>query len=329
VYPLLALALLLAAAAWFAYWALSPIGLSGKASTEIYVPPGAGLRSVHSQLVQAGARLPELPFFLLARLGGDDRAIRVGAYEILSGMSPRSLLAHLRRGRVLQSTVTIPEGWTFAQIRNRFQAHPDFRGEVGGLSDADILRLIGAEESSLEGLLFPDSYYFDKKSSDIDVLGRAHRAMRKHLEEAWQGRSPAAQVKTPYEALILASIIEKETGIEADRRLVSAVFNNRLRIGMRLQSDPTVIFGLGEAFDGNLRKRDLQQPTPYNTYTIAGLPPTPISTVSLASLQAALAPAESRALYFVARGDGSSEFSETLAAHNRAVYKYQIQGSRR
>lgn len=314
--------------AGFARWALTPIHLEGKRSIEIYVPSGAGLRKVQADIAAAGGILPEWPFLLLAKVTRNERSIRVGAYEIADGVSPWGILQQLRRGRVLQASITIPEGWTFAQIRARIDANPDLRHELNGLDLPSVLKAVGAKETSPEGLFFPDNYFFDKRSSDVDLLRRAYQLNQQRLADAWSGRIDGSPLKSPYEALILASIIEKESGDKADRHLIGAVFNNRLRIGMRLQSDPTVIFGLGEGFDGNLRKRDLQSPTPYNTYTQNGLPPAPIASASLASMMAATNPADSRALYFVARGDGSSEFSHTLAAHNQAVRRYQLKANK-
>jgi UPF0755 protein len=207
-------------------------------------------------------------------------------------------------------------------MRVALDSHPEVRHDTTGLSDTEILRRIGAIETSPEGLFFPDTYLFDRHSSDLDILKRAYRAMRLQLASEWQKRSPGLPYQTPYEALIMASIVEKETGHASDRALVAAVFVNRLRRGMLLQTDPTVIYGIGRQFDGNLRKRDLMSDTPYNTYTRSGMPPTPIAMPGLASLKAVLHPADSDMLYFVSRGDGSSEFSRTLAEHNRAVTKY-------
>ena len=225
-----------------------------------------------------------------------------------------------------QGELTLVEGWTFRQWRGRLDRHPDLRHDTAGLSEAQLLERLGIRSSSLEGQLFPDTYLFDKQSSDLDLLARAHRAMRRKLDAEWSQRQQDLPYKSPQEALIMASIIEKETGREADRSLVAAVFVNRLRKGMLLQTDPTVIYGLGDGFDGNLRKRDLQSDSPYNTYMRAGLPPSPIAMPGLASLKAALNPAATDVLYFVARGDGSSEFSRTLDEHNRAVNKYQRGG---
>jgi UPF0755 protein len=230
---------------------------------------------------------------------------------------------------VALSEIRFIEGWTFRQLRARLDAHPDLRHDSTGLSDAEIMRRIGEEEGagesglSPEGWFFPDTYLFARRGSDLDILARAHRAMRRHLEREWAQRTEPSPLTDPYQALILASIVEKETGRETDRPQIAAVFLNRLGQGMILQSDPTVIYGLGESFDGNLRKRNLSADTPYNTYVRGGLPPTPIAMPGLASLKAVLHPAPSRMLYFVARGDGSSHFSRTLDEHNRAVNRYQ------
>ena len=275
---------------------------------------------------EAGISVDPTLLSLLARAGRADTAIKAGSYSINEGATPRQLLDKLLKGKVTQGELTLVEGWTFSQWRARLDRHPDLRHDAAGLSEAQLLERLGIRASSLEGLLFPDTYLFDKQSSDLDLFARAHRAMQRKLDAEWVQRAQGLPYKSPQEALIMASIIEKETGREADRQLVAAVFVNRLRKGMLLQTDPTVIYGLGSRFDGNLRKRDLQSDSPYNTYMRAGLPPTPIAMPGLASLRAALNPAGSDVLYFVARGDGSSEFSRTLDEHNRAVNKYQRGG---
>jgi len=236
------------------------------------------------------------------------------------------LLRKLTRGDVTQAEIAFIEGWTFRQIRERLDAHPDVRHDTKGLSDAEVMRLIGAAQGVAEGLFFPDTYLFSKQGRDIEVLRRAYRSMQRHLAREWESRAAGLPYADAYQALIMASIVEKETGRDQDRPLVAAVFVNRLRQGMLLQTDPTVIYGIGEKFDGNLRKRDLLTDTPYNTYTRSGLPPTPIAMPGLASLLAALHPAASQAVYFVARGDGSSQFSRTLDEHNQAVNRYQRLG---
>ena len=268
---------------------------------------------------------------LLARISGSDTRIKAGSYEIASGVTPLDLIDKLTRGDVTQQELTIPEGWSFRQFRAALDAHEGVEHATRGLSDAQVLDLIakaepGSKISHPEGLFFPDTYLFAKGSGDIAILRRAYRAMSRHLAGEWQRRAAGVPYASPYEALIMASIVEKETGQARERPLIAGVFVNRLRRGMLLQTDPTVIYGLGTGFDGNLRRRDLQQDGPYNTYTRAGLPPTPIALPGLAALQAALNPARTDALYFVARGDGTHEFSATLEAHNRAVNRFQRRG---
>ncbi|MGB8078574.1 MAG: endolytic transglycosylase MltG, partial [Gallionella sp.] len=219
--------------------------------------------------------------------------------------------------------LSVIEGWTFKQLRESLNSSPDIVHTTLNLTDQEILQRIGAAENHPEGLFFPDTYYFAAGSNDLVIFKRAYQTMQKHLQQAWLTRAPDLPMKTPYEALVLASIVEKETGAPEDRSMIAAVFVNRLRRGMLLQTDPTVIYGLGDSFDGNLRKRDLLKDTSYNTYRRAGLTPTPISLPGVASLQAAMHPAKTDALYFVSRGDGSSQFSSTLTEHNRAVDRYQ------
>jgi UPF0755 protein len=227
------------------------------------------------------------------------------------------------RGEVLLKDIRFTEGWTFRQMRAAIAQNPDLQHDTLELTDRQVLERVGASETHAEGLFFPSTYFFSPGSSDTEVYRQAYRQLKRLLDEAWANRAAGLPYDNPYHALVMASIVEKETGRDSDRDKVAAVFVNRLRRGMLLQSDPTTIYGIGERFDGNLRKRDLQTDTPHNTYTRAGLPPTPIAMPGMASLQATLHPPTSKALYFVARGDGSSEFSEDLAAHNRAVNKYQ------
>jgi UPF0755 protein len=261
--------------------------------------------------------------YLWFRVSGQARDIKAGSYELEPGLSPHRLLTKLARGEEALQSVTLVEGWTFKQFRAALAKEPHMKPETHGLPDSELMSRIGRPGQHPEGRFFPDTYTYARGSSDVAVLQRALRAMDKRLAAAWEQRSPEAAAKSPEEALILASIVEKETGKSADRPLVSAVFNNRLRLGMRLQTDPTVIYGMGDAFDGNLRRADLQNDTPWNTYTREGLPPTPIAMPGKASLLAAVQPAPSKAVYFVARGDGSSQFSQTLEEHNRAVNKFQ------
>jgi UPF0755 protein len=257
------------------------------------------------------------------RLSGQDRQMRAGSYELTTGITPLRLLAKLTRGEEALRAVTLVEGWNIRQVRAALAKADMLKPDTKGLADEAFMALVGRPGVHPEGRFFPDTYTYAKGTSDVAVLKRALRAMDKRLAAAWSQRTPQVAAKTPEEALILASIIEKETGKAADRTLVSAVFNNRLRAGMPLQTDPTVIYGMGEAFNGNLRKVDLQADTPWNTYTRPGLPPTPISMPGKASLLAAVHPAPGKFLYFVAKGDGTSHFSDSLDEHNRAVNKYQ------
>lgn len=323
------LILLLAAfgiGAYGVWWSAQPLPLR-TSPLDFRITPGSSLRTAIAQMQEAGVVVDTLPMLLLVRFGKAETGIKAGSYAVASGVTPRQLLDKLVLGKVTQGELVLVEGWTFRQWRRRLDTHPDLRHEIAGLDEASIARQLGLDLLSLEGWLFPDTYLFDKQSSDLELLARAHRAMRRHLEHEWQQRAPGLPYRSLNEALVMASIIEKETGREADRGLIAAVFVNRLRRGMLLQTDPSVIYGLGESFDGNLRKQDLLTDTPYNTYTRAGLPPTPIAMPGLAALRAALHPAASEALYFVARGDGSSHFSRTLDEHNRAVNRYQ-RGSR-
>jgi UPF0755 protein len=291
---------------------------------EVRIAPGTSARGVARRLRESGVGVHEDIFVAVARATDATSSLRAGRYEINRGMTMHQLIDKLRRGEVLRERLTVVEGWTFRDLRAALSAQADLRQDSAKLSDADILKAIGAAESHPEGLFAPDTYLFDPGSSDIDLLRAAYRAQAERLQQAWAQRDVTLPLKTPYDALILASIVEKETGQSSERGLIAGVFINRLRIGMRLQTDPTIIYGLGEKFDGNLRKRDLLADGPYNSYTRAGLPPTPIALPGRAALEATLSPAATRALYFVARGDGTSVFSENLSDHNRAVYKYQI-----
>jgi UPF0755 protein len=309
-------------------YASQPIVLNA-ASVDFSVKPGSGLRQAARQAIEQGVVLDIERFVLLGRLLGRASNIKAGSYEVFAGITPLALLDKLTAGDVTQSSIVLIEGWTFRDVREAVAENPDLQHDSQRSSDAEIMQRIGAPGEHPEGRFFPDTYLFAKGSSDIAVLRRAHRAMQRNLAGIWEGRDPATPYANAYEALILASIIEKETGQATDRSLVAGVFVNRLRLGMLLQTDPTVIYGLGPRFDGNLRKRDLIKDTPYNSYVRSGLPPTPIAIPGFASLLAATHPAQTEMLYFVSRGDGSSQFSRTLAEHNRAVQKYQLAGKRR
>jgi UPF0755 protein len=314
--------LVLGAGGWALWWVYQPMRLSAP-TLDLSIEPGTLPRGVAQAVADAGVDVrPEL-LYLWFRLSGQDRLIKAGSYELEAGLTPHRLLSKLARGEEALRAVTLVEGWTFRQVRAALSKEEQLRQDTRGLRDDQLMQLVGRPALHPEGRFFPDTYTYSKGSSDVAVLKRALRAMDKRLAAAWAQRSPQAVVKTPDEALILASIVEKETGKGADRPLISAVFNNRLRVGMPLQTDPTVIYGMGEAFNGNLRKVDLQTDTPWNTYTRPGLPPTPIAMPGKAALLAAVQPAPGKALYFVARGDGSSQFSDNLDEHNRAVNKYQ------
>jgi UPF0755 protein len=265
------------------------------------------------------------PFVLMTRVLRLESRLKSGNYEFKSGITPYEVLQKLALGDTNEDVVTIIEGWTVKRMRAELDTDPSLKHDTAGLTDAQLLAAIGASETSVsnaEGLFFPDTYLFDKGSSDLDIYRRAYRLMQQQLTRAWAQREPGLPYGTPYEALTVASLIEKETSRSADRPLVAAVFANRLRLGMPLQTDPAVIYGIGDEYSGRLRKRDLETDTPYNTYKRRGLPPTPIALPSAASLEAAMKPAATSALYFVSRGDGSSIFSDTLGDHNKAVDKY-------
>jgi UPF0755 protein len=324
---LFSLCLALLAAAGLGWYALSPVPLRTDPA-DFSIKPGSSLKSATRQVVESGVELNAWQFNLLGRLLGKAGTIKAGSYEVGRGITPLALLNKLTAGEVTQAEIAFIEGWTFTQMRAALDADAEVRHDSAALSDAGIMAQLGAAGRNPEGLFFPDTYLYGKGTSDLDILRRAYKAMDRQLQAAWPQRAPDLPYRSPYQALIMASVIEKETGQATDRALIAGVFVNRLRIGMMLQTDPSVIYGLGQKFDGNLRKKDLLADTPHNTYTRTGLPPTPIAMPGQAALQAALHPAKTTALYFVARGDGSSEFSRTLAEHERAVAKYQRRGGR-
>ncbi len=318
----LMMGLALAAAGAGYLWVNQPFDLATD-SVDVSIEPGMSAREVAATVVQAGAGVNPQLLHVWFRLSGQSRQIRAGSYELDRATTPISLLQKLVRGEEALRSVTLVEGWTFRQVRDALKKAEQLKPDSQALSASELMAQLGRPGVAAEGHFFPDTYTYSKGSSDLAVLKRAMQAMDKRLAAAWAQRDPKSPLATPEQALILASIVEKETGAPADRPTISAVFNNRLAIGMRLQTDPTVIYGLGEAFDGNLRKKDLLADTPWNTYTRAGLPPTPIAMPGKSSLIAAVQPAPSKALYFVAKGDGSSHFSASLDEHNRAVNKYQ------
>jgi UPF0755 protein len=303
-------------------WLNEPLPLAAD-SLDLGVEPGSSPREVATQVQQAGVTVNPALLYWWFRLSGQARQIKAGNYELYRGVTPSNLLSKLVRGEEALRSVTLVEGWNFRQVREALRKADQLKPLTVGLMPEELMQQVGKPGMAPEGRFFPDTYTYAKGTTDLALLQRAARAMDKKLEAAWSQRSPNTLLKSPDEALILASIVEKETGRSADRPQIAAVFSNRLRIGMRLQTDPTVIYGLGPLFDGNLRKADLLADTPWNTYTRTGLPPTPIAMPGRGALLAAVQPAVSNALYFVARGDGSSQFSATLDDHNRAVNKYQ------
>ncbi|HEX6829504.1 MAG TPA: endolytic transglycosylase MltG [Burkholderiales bacterium] len=308
--------------AWFAWRILTPLPLPAS-PFEFSIDQGSSLRAAAAKLRGAGLLADDWSFVLLGRILGRAGDIKAGHYQVTEPIAPRALLDLLTRGMVTQSEIRIIEGWTLKQVRRALDEQSDLKHETRSLSEAQLAQVVGVAYGNLEGLIFPDTYYFPKGGSDVAVLRRAYLSMQQELQAAWAARADGLPLATPYEALILASIVEKETGAAAERPMIAGVFANRLKRGMRLETDPAVIYGMGDTFDGDLRKRDLLADTPYNTYLRTGLPPTPIAMPGLASIRAALNPAPTNALYFVARGDGTSHFSTNLADHERAVTKYQ------
>jgi len=315
----------LAAGALGLWWLQQPLKMSAP-SVDLSIEPGTAPRQIAHAVADAGVEVPPDWLYWWFRLSGRDRQMRAGSYELERGLTPRTLLEVLVRGREATRTVVLVEGWNFRQVRAALAKADQLKPLTAGQSDEELMQQLGRPGIAPEGRFFPDTYTYSKQSTDVALLQRAMRSMDRHLDAAWAARAADLPLKTADDALILASVVEKETGRPQDRAEISAVFNNRLRLGMPLQSDPTVIFGLGATFDGNLRKRDLQADTPWNSYTRAGLPPTPIAMPGKAALLAAVQPAPSKALYFVSRGDGSSHFSTSLDEHNRAVNRFQRGG---
>ena len=313
-----------AAAVW--WWLNRPLALVS-AAVELSIELGTPPREVANAWVRAGVLTEPAALYQWFRWSGQSRRIRAGSYELEPGVTPRSLLAKMVQGDEAFERVRLIEGWTFRQFRAALARAPHLKPASAGLTDSALMTAIGLPGSAPEGRFYPDTYLYSRGVSDLTVLRRAAVMQRQKLDEVWVGRAANLPIQTAEQALVLASIVEKETGLAGDRARIAGVFINRLRIGMPLQTDPSVIYGVADAvgqdFSGNLRKRDLQADTPFNTYTRTGLPPTPIAMPGLASLRAAVRPESTRALYFVARGDGSSVFSDDLAAHNRAVNQYQ------
>lgn len=310
---------LLSGGAW--YWSQRPVAMDAP-RIDYVVQRGSGPQAIAVALNNAGIHVNGTGFVALARILQLDKRLQAGAYEAMKGDTPRSLIERMANGDMMQTRLTLVEGWTYKRIRQALLDSPDVRHTLEGVSDDALLARLGAQERSPEGLFYPDTYVFVPGTDDFDILRRAYHAQQQLLADLWPERAKGLPLKTPYDALILASIVEKETGHSMDRGKVAGVFVNRLKLGMPLQTDPTVIYGMGDAYQGRIRKKDLLTDTPWNTYTRAGLPPTPIAVAGRASLLAVLHPDEHDYLYFVSRGDGSSEFSANLAEHNRAVEKY-------
>jgi UPF0755 protein len=315
-------ALVAAAAGAVSWWLQHPLALAHP-QVEVSIEPGTPVREIVRLWHDAGVETEPQWLYLWFRWSGESKRIRAGSYLIAQGETPRSLLEKMVRGDSEVESVTIIDGWTVRQMRAVLAAAPGLKPTTAALSDEQLMAAVGAPGVPAEGRFFPDTYVYSKGVDDLLVLKRAHAALEHQLATAWEQRSADTPLPDANAALVLASVVEKETGQRADIGKIAGVFSNRLRIGMPLQSDPTVIYGLGPDFDGNLRKADLLRDTPYNSYTRAGLPPTAISLPGRDALRAATHPEPTKALYFVARGDGSSAFSETLDAHNRAVNQYQ------
>jgi UPF0755 protein len=315
--------LVLVAGAYAAYFVYRPL-TPPRSPFDFTVRNGSSLKAVARQLHDEGLFAEPFGFWLLGRALGRGGSIQAGTYRLDGPITATDLLDKLARGDVVFIEIGFIEGTTWRQWVDQLKANPRVKHTIAGRSPEELVAVLGISEKSAEGWLFPDTYRFAPGVSDVDILKHAHATMKKRLADAWAGRDPKVALATPYEALVLASIVEKETAVAAERPLVACVFLNRLRVGMRLQTDPTVIYGMGMSFDGNIRKKDLLADTPWNTYTRDGLPPTPIAMPGNASILAALHPAESDFLYFVARGDGSHQFSKSLEEHNRAVARFQL-----
>ena len=303
-------------------WVLRDLPLSREV-VELTIEPGTSVRGIDQLSVDSGVEVnPDLLYWFI-RLSGQSRLLRAGSYEVKTGESAWDLLQKLSRGEESLQALVLVEGWTFRQFRAALDRSEHLQHLTRGQTDEAIMAQLGRSDQAAEGRFFPDTYTHGKGDSDLRIMHRAMKAMDRQLANIWQARAERIELTNAEQALILASIVEKETGKASDRRMISSVFHNRLRVGMPLQTDPTVIYGMGEAFDVNLRRRDLQTDHPWNTYTRKGLPPTPIAMPGKAALLAAVQPERSDAFYFVARGDGSSAFSKNLDDHNAAVDRYQ------
>ncbi|MGB0712265.1 MAG: endolytic transglycosylase MltG [Gammaproteobacteria bacterium] len=319
-----------AAVAWrhFQGFASSPLPIEKAVVVEI--PPGTGVKLLAARLTEKGLIPDPYRFELLARVEKFASRIKAGEYQLEPGVSPRAALELFASGKVIAYSETLVEGWNFSQMMDAVRNSPILERTLPDLEPETVMKALGQEGVHPEGRFYPDTYLFPRGTTDVEFLSRAYRTMEAKLDEAWAARSAGLPLNTPYEALILASIVEKETAAPEERPRIAGVFVRRLQKGMRLQTDPTVIYGMGDLYKGNIRRRDLKTDTPYNTYTRKGLPPTPIAMPGGAALHAALHPLDGKTLYFVARGDGSGThvFSETLKAHNRAVAEHQLKRRR-
>ncbi len=310
-------------------FAETPLNI-GEDGVSIEVPPGTPLAVVAARLEEQEVISDDRLLIWMARFKGVAGDIKAGEYHLQPGTTPPQLLQQMVKGRVKQYSLTLVEGWTFNQVMEAVNSSVHLRHTLEGAEHEALMTRLGLAGEHPEGRFFPDTYHFPRGTKDADFLLRAHQVMQSYLEEAWEGRAEDLPLKTPYEALILASIVEKETAVPEERPRIAGVFVRRLKKGMRLQTDPTIIYGLGEEFDGNIRRSDLRaSDNPYNTYQHSGLPPTPIAMPGRGAIDAVLHPADGQSLYFVARGDGSHVFSATLKDHNRAVIKYQLNGRAR
>lgn len=320
----LCILLALLAIVFMFFWARQPIIAVGQPAVEFTIPAGSGFKASMMAIKRAGAPVNPMLMTILAQISGDSTRLKAGTYDIRPGTTPTQLLTQLVKGETSKEALVIIEGWTFRQMRQAIDGNPYLKHDTAGWTNQQLMQKIAAEDVMPEGLFYPDTYLFSKNSSDVEIYRQSYQLMKKYLDDAWSKRAPDLPYASPYEALIMASIVEKETGQKSERTMIAGVFVNRLKKHMLLQTDPTVIYGMGERYKGNISKRDLLTDTPHNTYTRIGLPPTPISLPGLASIEAALHPADTRALYFVSRGDGTSVFSDNLVDHINAVRKYQL-----
>jgi len=308
---------------WNDYRTFTNQAIVTEAPIILEVVKGSSFQRIMNRLSYQAPAADSIWFKILAHKEGLATQLKAGEYKLAVGLKPLGFLLQLSEGKVMQHSLTFPEGWNFKQLRQVLAENSDLKHTIESTSDKDILQKIGSKESHPEGLFFPDTYHFEKNTTDLVILKKAYFKMQKVLNYQWQNRTSGLPLKTAYQALILASIIEKETGVVYERPVISGVFIRRLKKGMRLQTDPTVIYGMGENYKGNIRKSDLRTLTAYNTYRINGLPPTPIAMPGQHAIHSALHPDKGDSIYFVAKGDGSHQFSATLSQHNNAVNKFQ------